>query len=430
MSDSENLFRVTKHINTFIISKDCSMRVYDIVKLKEALDIRSVSGGFEIFDTETGRRAPGTIIYPDEGSAETSRDRLRAAASRPASTSNTPSAGTASGSTVGPANAAARSGTPNLDDLNPGQRRQLRRRGSVTFGGETYTKQEIETHTERERIANNRATRAADASRGTPQTTAGSDSTNAKSAYREKFRAVRRVLGTAGGIVLTVAMWNEIEATMADLVERRSRGEFNEDPKKYEEAVSAAFGSFVAVAAPTVISTIGTSFRAIKAALSKLNATSSLAMFAGGPLGLFAGVIKFIIWEAGTWAAVYAITQSDTLKGYVGAFIFSTIGKAIFQTMDMSAQFVANVDNIVKDAMNPDTSGETVSRVNRDVRRLAGLNPDDIASRRQGAEPLPNPARGAGNATPTRTQSSSSGAEPLPQNTTSGSNPLVNPALR
>lgn len=55
------------------------------VLMKEALDIRRVQDGFEVFDNSTGQRAPGTIIYPNEGDAEEARDRIRARAgsSRP-----------------------------------------------------------------------------------------------------------------------------------------------------------------------------------------------------------------------------------------------------------------------------------------------------------------------------------------------------------
>ena len=34
------------------------MRVNEITSLREALDIRQVQGGYEVFDTETGRKAP------------------------------------------------------------------------------------------------------------------------------------------------------------------------------------------------------------------------------------------------------------------------------------------------------------------------------------------------------------------------------------
>lgn len=55
------------------------MKVLDIIALKEGLDIRQVGDdAWEIFDTETNRRVPRTIIYPDAGSAEEARDRIRA----------------------------------------------------------------------------------------------------------------------------------------------------------------------------------------------------------------------------------------------------------------------------------------------------------------------------------------------------------------
>jgi hypothetical protein len=61
------------------------------VLLKEALDIRQVQGGFEVFDNSTGQRTPGTVIYPSEGDAEEARDRVRArvgGSTRPSNSNN------------------------------------------------------------------------------------------------------------------------------------------------------------------------------------------------------------------------------------------------------------------------------------------------------------------------------------------------------
>lgn len=61
------------------------------VLLKEALDIRQVQGGFEVFDNSTGQRTPGTVIYPSEGDAEEARDRVRArvgGSNRPSDSTN------------------------------------------------------------------------------------------------------------------------------------------------------------------------------------------------------------------------------------------------------------------------------------------------------------------------------------------------------
>jgi len=83
------------------------MRVNEITSLREALDIRQVQGGYEVFDTETGRKAPNTLIYGSEGDAESARDRIRAA--------TRPTTPRTDGSTVGPAagnNAPAGTGKP------------------------------------------------------------------------------------------------------------------------------------------------------------------------------------------------------------------------------------------------------------------------------------------------------------------------------
>lgn len=145
------------------------MKVYDIIKLTEDLDIRSVNGGYEIFDTETGNRARNTIIYPDEGSAEEVRDRLRAqrltadpsrrsAADRGSSErgrsttrreppltrdSSRPSL-TADPEQRNPAlRPDVRPGTPTSDSLSAGERRRLARTGSISRRGVTYSRSQI-----------------------------------------------------------------------------------------------------------------------------------------------------------------------------------------------------------------------------------------------------------------------------------------------
>lgn len=66
------------------------MKVLDIVALNEDLDIRQLGQDeWEVFDTETNRRVRGTIIYPDAGSAEEARDRIRVRTTTPRSTQST-----------------------------------------------------------------------------------------------------------------------------------------------------------------------------------------------------------------------------------------------------------------------------------------------------------------------------------------------------
>jgi hypothetical protein len=302
------------------------------------------------------------------------------------------------------------------DQLSRAERRQLNRTGRITRGGQTYTRAEIDAFTQQARDRREQSRRDARATRG--DTGGTSDS---KSSFSTKFRAVRRSLGTAGSIVLTVAMWNEIEETMAALYQERANGNIPNE-EDYNRAVASAFGAWVTVALPAVISVLSTGGRAIWAALRRLNMASSIAMIAGGPLGVFAGVIKFVIWEAGTWVAAYYVSNSEWAQKAVASWIFSHIGQTLFPIMDMTAQSVANVDNIIDRVINPDTSQATADRQERDARRMVGLNPNDIASKRIGSEPEPRnePAASPNNST-AGPNSSSSG---------STTNPLVNPNLR
>ena len=118
------------------------MKIYDI--LREDLDIRQIDGGYEIFDTETGRRAPGTIVYPDDGAAEEARDRIRqrTRASLRADPTQRSAAdrGDAERGRIYPG---VRPGTPTSDSLSAGERRRLARTGSITRNGITVTRAQI-----------------------------------------------------------------------------------------------------------------------------------------------------------------------------------------------------------------------------------------------------------------------------------------------
>ena len=70
------------------------MRVNEITSLREALDIRQVPDGYEVFDTETGRKAPNTLIYSTSGAAEEARDRIRTSTGSSSSTSSSSQSGT------------------------------------------------------------------------------------------------------------------------------------------------------------------------------------------------------------------------------------------------------------------------------------------------------------------------------------------------
>lgn len=364
------------------------MKIFDIVKLNEALDIRPVADGYAIIDTETGLPRPGTIVYPDAGSAEEARDRIRAGTGTGTGTNR-------NGSTAGPAT--NRGTPPELDDLTRAQQRQLRRTGTITIAGETFTQQEINAHTERQRLNRSRTTRDADAARGTPQSdttanrsgrpqpgnTGGSD-------FSSKFRYARRLLGAGGTILFTVALWNQLRTQMLGLYNARYNPEPGQAPLSqadYDMAVKSAFGAFVAsgtVAGVYALSAGGRTIAGLIRWARGLNFASSAAMFAGGPVGIALGLVKFILFELATWAAAYYISTSETAQRALMGVIWNWWGARFFQAFEVSAQAVANLDNIVEEAMNGNlpTQGQA-DAARRDAQRLVGLRPEDIAQNYQ-----------------------------------------------
>ena len=302
------------------------------------------------------------------------------------------------------------------DQLSRAERRQLNRTGRITRGGQTYTRAEIDAFTQQARDRREQSRRDASATRGN----AGGLS-DSRARFANRFQTVKRSVGGVGSIVLTVALWNEIEETMAALYQERANGNIPNE-EDYNRAVASAFGAWVTAALPLVIRALVSGGRVLIPALRRINSASTLAMFAGGPFGIFVGVLKFVLFELGTWAAAYYISNSEWAQRALASIIFSYIGQTLFPIMDMTAQSVANIDNIIERAVNPDISKEAADRQEREVKRLVGLNPEDIASKRIGAEPEPRnePAASSNNST-AGSNSSSSG---------STTNPLVNPNLK
>jgi len=196
------------------------MKVYDIVKLTEGLDIRSVNGGYEIFDTETGSRARNTIIYPDEGSAEEARDRLRS------NTRSRPTADPAQRNAAERPSASAdiradvRPGTPTTDKLSASERRRLARRGSITRSGVTYSRAQIAAaDAEAARMANSTAGRdvrpgddrvrpaSGDRNPSPPSDTSNNTPPGfIRKLWNRLWSAVRVVIGPAGANAINAAI--------------------------------------------------------------------------------------------------------------------------------------------------------------------------------------------------------------------------------
>ena len=386
MSVSENLFRVTKHINTFIISKDCSMRVYDIIKLKEALDIRSVSGGFEIFDTENGRRAPGTIIYPDEGSAETTRDRLRAAAPRAPSQASPQPAPQATPPSKPPVEA---------DDLSTAERRTLRRTGSVTVAGQTYTQQEIDNFTRTAQMRRQQALRDAgrdnDPRRERLKARIAGLQNNGRAAFTRSWRQfisptswVRGVTSSAG---VSTAVWQTLEERMYELYVQHNLLP-PDDPmhltkENYDYAVAAYYSFWAATTIlPTLKAGLRTAqvvsqiIRGIRAANLSAAAIRQGISAATGP-GFFAAAAINVIWliasELSFYYATRALLNSEATQKAFAQFIVSWIGKDIFAFAEIAQQ---ELGKFLAPAIGT-FSAEKARQAEQDIRDLTNLNPDD-----------------------------------------------------
>ena len=318
------------------------MKVLDVIALKEELDIRQVSGGFEVFDTDTGNRAPNTIIYPDEGSAETSRDRMRAAQS--------------GNNRQQPANDQDSANRPANDQDNQSKRNQIKQTFKEKWG-----------------------TRFVKLARF--------------------LKGLRAVTGTA--TILT--MYDEHADRQAELLAVYLAGsdgagntlteeEYLETSKREYETWLASL-ALVAGGALAQTAAVSRGARRILQFLRGINVATSTPMLVAGPWGAAAAIVKFVLFEAASWAAIWVLSRKESAEAVVAWLIYHEAGDS-WKTLAgdiveigteygaAGAEFVgSNVGRLAaagSDAAGLPELSQSIERSTSDIRRLVGARPDAV----------------------------------------------------
>ena len=119
------------------------MKIFEVVAIKETLDIKKVGDVWRIIQTDTGEFA-SEIVYRSAGEAEVARDTMRANMRDVLSRDGQVRA-SGSGSDF---SAGVRPGTPTMGQLSDAQQRRLSRTGKIRHKGRQYTRAQINAATE------------------------------------------------------------------------------------------------------------------------------------------------------------------------------------------------------------------------------------------------------------------------------------------
>ena len=314
------------------------MKIYDIIR--EDLDIRRIEGGFEIIDTETGRRAPGTIIYPSDGDAEEARDRMRRGTT-PANNRRT----------ADPEPSPRRA--PTAEEIDAEVERRIRERDAeMTPEKRQRLNRVLQEHNElrqQHRRFVNRGFRnlmifGVMSAIGWEQTQAESD------AFGEILQAYHRGFEA---LVLTDPRDGEDFASQAH---------YDRNKRYFERAVAAAYVSKVAMWSAEIIALVVTGTSAIRYIMGlvrwakRLRLTATAVAAAGGAAagfgvgGLFTGALTFILTSAAIWL-IERLLRSEGVRSYFAQSIIhyavrsdqDTIIESLATGIDNAALFAANV---------------------------------------------------------------------------------------
>jgi hypothetical protein len=113
------------------------MKIFEVVEIQEALDIKRVGDVWRIIDTSTGDFA-SEIIFTSAGDAEQARDSMKAKA--PATTDPETDPDTKKDKKIKPG---VRPGTPTRGMLSKGQLRKLSKTGKINYKGKVYTTKQV-----------------------------------------------------------------------------------------------------------------------------------------------------------------------------------------------------------------------------------------------------------------------------------------------
>lgn len=116
------------------------MKIFEVVEIQEALDIKRVGDVWRIIDTSTGDFA-SEIIFTSAGEAEQARDAMKAKAPATADPdTKTADPDTKKGKSIKPG---VRPGTPTRGMLSKGQQKKLARTGKINYKGKVYTTKQV-----------------------------------------------------------------------------------------------------------------------------------------------------------------------------------------------------------------------------------------------------------------------------------------------
>lgn len=119
------------------------MKIFEVVAIKETLDIKKVGDVWRIIQTDTGEFA-SEILFKSPGDAEVARDAMKAKMKK-ILTTKTPKTDIPKLSTLVPG---IPNDTPTYGSLTPGQKKKLGRHGSVRINGRKFTAKMIDQATD------------------------------------------------------------------------------------------------------------------------------------------------------------------------------------------------------------------------------------------------------------------------------------------
>lgn len=246
--------------------------------------------------------------------------------------------------------------------------------------------QEREANRQRARNQRDRERQAREQARrqtGTPQ-----QRNELKSRLARNISRSRKIIRLAGVLGVSYASYQEAADNMVDAYGSFAAGDI--DLATYEAMQRRYFGQWaMTLVIPQLLVAIRASVATIRAAIRYLtpiraaNLTSSVAMAAGGPVGILLGIIKFVLIEGGIWAAAYLLTTSERVqnalaKYLVTSVILGAVADASTSILQMEARWM---DYVINDLA--DFDAQSLRAAAQDIDQIAGLDDESIQQRYQ-----------------------------------------------
>ena len=251
--------------------------------------------------------------------------------------------------------------------------------------------------------------------------------------WRERFsRAARSVnfLATVVGVAAVATTWREHQEYQEDLMFAHVYGDNQGNrltSQQYIELSTRAYEQWVTatlvIAVPAFVTAIRAGGRAaarIVRALRGINVATSAAMAVGGPVGIAAGVVKFVLFEAAMWAAIWVLSSTERARSVIRWCIANEYEDGLAGIASNAQQFATSlgadasqvIGNVtgaavsgVLDMFGAEEASQDAERALSDIRDLVGQRPDararDVAAGDQlggndgGDAPAPETATGS-----------------------------------